>query len=172
MLKLINEDQTKVTPIPNTEQNQQVEDTPETDEETIKMAFEETINLLIQKSWDFIADAKSVIATLAVNYEDELKDDIIEILNIVVDDATINIGVLQKVANMMNKRRLQLLNTGEDRVEQILSEPDLAEALIKPKKDETEQEFVSRFVSNERTIKEFPNQKQRLAVAYNIFNNR
>ena len=75
-----------------------------------------------------------MIATLAVNYEDELKDDVIEILNVVVDDATINIGVLQKVANMMNKRRLQLLNTGEDKVEQILSEPDLVEALIKPKK--------------------------------------
>ena len=172
MLKLINEDQTKVTPIPNTEQNQQIEDTSEIDKEIIKMASEETINLLIQKSWDFISDAKSVIATLAANYEDELKDDIIEILNTVVDDATINIGVLQKVANMLNKRRLQLLNTGEDKVEQILSQPDLAEALIKPKKDETEQEFISRFVSNEKTIKEFPNQKQRLAVAYNIFNSR
>ncbi len=172
MLKLINEDQTEVTPISNIEQNQQVENTPEIDEEIVKTASEETINFLIQKSWDFISDVKSVIATLAVNYEDELKDDVIEILNVVVDDATINIGVLQKVANMMNKRRLQLLDTGEDKVEQILSEPDLVEALIKPKKDETEQEFISRFISNERAIKEFPNQKQRLAVAYNIFNNR
>ena len=163
MLKLINEDQTEVTPISNIEQNQQVENTPEIDEEIVKTASEETINFLIQKSWDFISDVKSVIATLAVNYEDELKDDVIEILNVVVDDATINIGVLQKVANMMNKRRLQLLNTGEDKVEQILSEPDLVEALIKPKKDETEQEFISRFISNERTIKEFPNQKTKIS---------
>ena len=67
MLKLINEDQTEVTTISNIEQNQQVENTPEIDEEIVKTASEETINFLIQKSWDFISDVKSVIATLAVN---------------------------------------------------------------------------------------------------------
>lgn len=38
--------------------------------------------------------------------------------------------------------------------------------LPKPNKDETKDEFVSRFMSNEEAKKEFPEQKQRLAIAY------
>ncbi len=42
--------------------------------------------------------------------------------------------------------------------------------LPKPKPDEDEQEFVNRFMSNETAKKEFPEKKQRLAVAYNKYN--
>lgn len=39
----------------------------------------------------------------------------------------------------------------------------------KPKSDESKQEFIERFVSNERMKKEFKNKDKRLAVAYNTY---
>lgn len=38
--------------------------------------------------------------------------------------------------------------------------------LLKPKKDETKKDFISRFMKDENSKKEFPNVKQRIAVAY------
>jgi len=49
---------------------------------------------------------------------------------------------------------------------------DIDEALIEPKSDETEQEYVSRFMGTKRAQKDFPNQKQRLAVAYSKFKSK
>jgi len=46
------------------------------------------------------------------------------------------------------------------------------EKLIEPKKDEKEKEYVSRFMGTKLAKKDFPNQKQRLAVAYSKFKNR
>ena len=43
----------KVTPISNIEQNQQVENTPEIDEEIVKTASEETINFFNSKVLGF-----------------------------------------------------------------------------------------------------------------------
>lgn len=40
---------------------------------------------------------------------------------------------------------------------------------ILPKKDETEKEFISRFMSNEEMKKEYPEEKQRVAVAYSYW---
>jgi hypothetical protein len=41
--------------------------------------------------------------------------------------------------------------------------------LPKPREGETQDEFVSRFMSNEVAKREFPDQKQRLAVAYSTW---
>ena len=48
-------------------------------------------------------------------------------------------------------------------------EADLGEALVEPKAGESEQDYVSRFVGTKLATKEFPDQKQRLAVAYSKF---
>ena len=39
----------------------------------------------------------------------------------------------------------------------------------RPKKNESEESFVSRYVSSKEAIKTFPNEKQRLAVAYSEY---
>ena len=38
-----------------------------------------------------------------------------------------------------------------------------------PKADETEQEFVNRFMGNDTAISDFPDEKQRAAVAYRTY---
>lgn len=51
-----------------------------------------------------------------------------------------------------------------------VDEEDLEEALVEPKPGEKEADYVSRFMGTKRAKKDFPNQKQRLAVAYSKFN--
>ncbi len=41
--------------------------------------------------------------------------------------------------------------------------------LLKPKKGETENQFIKRFMSNEAMKKEFPEQKQRIAIAFSTW---
>ena len=38
-----------------------------------------------------------------------------------------------------------------------------------PKADESEQDFVSRFMGNDQAIADFPDEKQRAAVAYRTY---
>lgn len=44
--------------------------------------------------------------------------------------------------------------------------------LIKPRKSETEQEFVSRCMGDDMVIKEYKDQKQRAAICYSQFKMR
>lgn len=48
-------------------------------------------------------------------------------------------------------------------------EMEVEEALVEPKKGEKEADYVSRFMGSKRANKDFPNQKQRAAVAYSKF---
>lgn len=43
--------------------------------------------------------------------------------------------------------------------------------LPKPKKDETKENFISRFMSNDTMKREFPDVKQRVAVAFSVWRN-
>ena len=58
-----------------------------------------------------------------------------------------------------------------DKFEELaIKEEELEEALVEPNKGESEQDYVSRFMGTKRAKKDFPDQKQRLAVAYSKFN--
>jgi hypothetical protein len=48
----------------------------------------------------------------------------------------------------------------------------LLEALVTPEKDESQDDFISRFMSDELSKKEFPDDKQRVAVAFTQWNNK
>lgn len=115
MIKLLKEETEIVEP----EQETNVE---EVDAKIATVACEETITSLMQEAWNFISDVNSVIATLNTNYKESSKDDILELLNAVIDDTTISIGVLQKITNMMNAKRVDLLDAGEIKAEEILTD--------------------------------------------------
>lgn len=115
MIKLLKEETEIVEP----EQTATAE--VEVDTKIAKVACEETITHLMQEAWDFISNVNSIIATLDVNYKEDSKDDVIELLNAVVDDTTISIGVLQKITNMMNSKKVELLDAGEVKAEEILT---------------------------------------------------
>ena len=92
----------------------------EVDEKASNIACEEIVSNLMQQCWDFISGVNSVIATLDANYMNDLKEDIIGLLNVVVDDSTITVGMLQKIVSTMDERKIELLDAGEDKVDEIL----------------------------------------------------
>jgi hypothetical protein len=79
---------------------------------------------------------------------------------------------LKVVKDKLGKKDLSIYNKKERKIiirlgkKAGLLEDALNEALAKPEKNESKQDFVSRFMSSELAVKEFPDNKQRLAVAY------
>jgi len=121
-----------ITPEPSKEEiPASIDDTPDLKSEPIvpdevdakieTIACEEAVNSLMQQAWNFISNVNSVIATLDLNYKGESKGDVIELLNAIVDDSTINIGVIQKVTNIMNIKKVDLLDAGEVKADKILT---------------------------------------------------
>lgn len=88
----------------------------------LKNACQDMINDLIQTSWELISSINSTIATIEFDYKQkENKNEIIELLNSIVDDSTINIGILHKVFELLNSEKANLLASGEEKAEQIIS---------------------------------------------------
>lgn len=120
MIKLLEQEKTLIEPVAKEEKLA----AEEVDNQLAITACEEAVNYLLQQSWDFISSVNSVIATLEMNYQEDVKKDIIELLNVIVDDITINIGMLNKITNIMNTKKTTLLNTGEDKAEKILNKTE------------------------------------------------
>lgn len=88
-------------------------------EEVIVSAHNDMIQSLINDCWSFITNANGVIATLEFNNE-AIGDveSVKTLLNDVVDQTTINIGILHKVATMVDSNTAELIATGENKAEQ------------------------------------------------------
>lgn len=123
MLKLIlkEEEEPKVKAEPTPVEVPSGGEVEEIDEKIAATACEEAVNSLMQQAWDFISNINSVIATLELNYKEAAKKDVIEILNALITDSTINIGMLQKAINLMNIEKIDLLDAGEDKAEKVLT---------------------------------------------------
>lgn len=85
--------------------------------------FTDLINSAIQKEWDFISSINSLIATFEFEYKDDNKEDLASIFNQLVDDTTINIGMLHKAAELVSSKQAELMDAGEQKAEEIISEP-------------------------------------------------
>lgn len=88
--------------------------------EVESIAYSGMINQLIQNKWNMISEIKSVIATMESSYEDANKENIQNILNSIVDDITINIGMLHKVITLVDNSSGNLLQSGEEKAENII----------------------------------------------------
>ena len=126
MIKLIKEEKEIIEPVAAEDSVLDLNNQPRTEEEIelANKACEEMVNNLIRKSWEFIAEVNSTVATIEENFEKAVKPKVIELLNVVIDDSTINIGVLQKIINIMNTETETLLDAGESKAEKILKEPE------------------------------------------------
>lgn len=85
--------------------------------------FTDLINSAIQKEWDLISHINSLIATFDFEYKGDNKDDLASIFNQLVDDTTINIGMLHKAAELVSSKQAELMDAGEQKAEEIISEP-------------------------------------------------
>lgn len=125
MIKLVKEEKEIIEPIAAEDSLLDLNNQQPTEEEIelANKACEEMVNNLVRKSWEFIAEVNSTVATIEENFEKAVKPKVIELLNVVIDDSTINIGVLQKIINIMNTETETLLDAGESKAEKILKEP-------------------------------------------------
>lgn len=126
-LKMIKEETIK--PISVEEASEEVADMPEVEvdkeeipQHIIENACQDLINNLTQEAWNFISSVNSSIATIEDGLKnEETKKEIIELLNTIVDDATINIGILHKVFSLINSNKADLIASGEEKAEDIIA---------------------------------------------------
>lgn len=124
---LILHEKTTVEPLPVSEvESSQLEasennqDETRVSEEVIVKACENATNSVIQHFWDLIADVSSLAGSFDYDYKGESKDAIKEILDSVVDDLTVDIGMLYKVVELLNSKTTDLIDAGEEKAEEII----------------------------------------------------
>lgn len=104
---------------PNGTEEEPKEET-DVNSEVESIAYSGMINQLIQNKWNMISEVKSIIATMESSYEDANKENIQNILNNIVDDITINIGMLHKVITLFDNNSSNLLQSGQEKAENII----------------------------------------------------
>ena len=123
MIKLI-EDAIEVTPVPNTNSN----DTQEIPEHVIQNALETESNAIIQNIWALISNINGLSASLDFDYKDSNKEDIKEILESIVNDLTIDIGMMYKVISIINNKTAELIDDGKQKAEELINSDETEES--------------------------------------------
>lgn len=90
-------------------------------EDVKKSALVSMLNDTINKEWEALNNINSNIAT--IKYEDPNLSDVIEILNTLVTEKTIHIGMLTKALSIIDNENQQLMDAGVEKAEEIISEP-------------------------------------------------
>ena len=96
------------------------EEISETPENIVENAFADQVNNLINIAWSYIAEINSTIATLDYDYNRDDKEQIKSILDNVVNDLTINIGMLNKASSMIDRDQENLIDQGVEKAEKII----------------------------------------------------
>jgi len=110
---LIVDDSSSESPVDSTPIETETVVTPEVEEN----AFSSMITSEISKSWDALDSCKSILATLQ-SEKPEAKD-ASTILNSIIDERTIHIGMLQKVLEDISPKQVELIKQGEEKAEEI-----------------------------------------------------
>lgn len=129
MLRLINEDEEKKLKFKDDENRTEVIPVPKPEMDSddgieysmVKQACKSNMNDLIQEAWGFISNINSSVMMLDMDYKESNKSDIIELLNTIVNDLTINIGVLETCGSMIDNNADELIASGKEKAENILS---------------------------------------------------
>ena len=74
---------------------------------------------LINSFWQLISQLNSIIATLDISDDCPNKEEVVKIINSVVDDTTISVGVLNGIIPLVNPKTASLLNTDESSTDNI-----------------------------------------------------
>jgi len=107
-----------------------VEEVPEIAAEAAPEAdfseFTVVLNDLVKQTWDLINGTNGALSTLDYYYQDEAqqeaKENITKILNEVIDNCTINVGMIYKALELISSKVSDLIKTGSEQAEQITAE--------------------------------------------------
>ena len=81
-----------------------------------------TINSFLNEKFNEIDGIKSLIATIGYEFPEGGKDDIVGILNSVLDDCNIHIGVYQKALAELDPESQIAIEKGKDKAEDIIAD--------------------------------------------------
>jgi len=114
--------QMNVDELPPVELDKPIEiEAPQVSEEEKSASFIDVLSSEIGEIYNDISTLKSILTTLSVEMPG--RDDIKDILNSVIDERTMHVGMLQKAIEMLNEGHKELVDAGEEKAEQIISEP-------------------------------------------------
>lgn len=88
--------------------------------ESFKNGFKITINDIIQQSWGLVNNINSILTTVNIDPKVVIDDNILEILNSIINDVTIDIGMLYKVIEMLDSKTSELIEVGEEKAEDVI----------------------------------------------------
>ena len=86
------------------------------------ISFSEALNHLTQDYWNIISFIKSLKVMLQEQEVAFNKEDIINILSSLSDDATIDVGMLAKASELIDNSTKLLMDMGTEKAEEIISE--------------------------------------------------
>ena len=112
----------KVDELPPVELDKPIEvEETQVSDEVKSNGFIDMLSYEVSEVYNSISSLKSVLTTL----DSELpnRDDIKDILNTIIDERTIHIGMLQKAIDLLSDDHKELLDAGEEKAEAIASEP-------------------------------------------------
>ena len=94
----------------------------EADEDLKNGAICSTINSFLNEKFNEIDGIKSLIETIGYEFPEGGKDDIVGILNSVLDDCNIHIGVYQKALAELDPESQIAIEKGKDKAEDIIAD--------------------------------------------------
>lgn len=98
----------------------------EVKEEGASFGISNALSMLVQNIWGTISDIKSIIASIKDgNLKVESWESIEKILNSVIDDFTINVGMLTRASSLLDSdKAAELMDQGTQKAEEIISSED------------------------------------------------
>lgn len=119
--KKASEEEEKVLPDAVPEEPIVVPTEPEIPQEIENNAISGLLGTEIANVYTNIDALKSIIATIAL--ESPERQDIIDILNTIIDERTMQIGMLQQAMGLVDNKHTELIDAGEEKGTALAGEP-------------------------------------------------
>lgn len=92
-------------------------------EEVVNSTYESMVNELVNHQWDIINNASGIIANLESETETKFnKEDVIKLLKQLIDDTTINVGLVTRISELIDSKKSDLMTTGIEKAEEIIQD--------------------------------------------------
>ena len=126
------------------DENGNVETEPEVPQETVVNAYSGLLQDLLRKQWDVINAADGIMATVDGEAADINKEDVKSILQKLVDETTVSIGMVTKALGVVDPSQEELMNKGVEKAEEVISDTPKEEPVeesVKPLKEDNSEEW-------------------------------
>ena len=111
-----------------------IETEPETEvkEEVVVNAYTDMLQDLLRKQWDVINSADGIIATIDLESAEVNKEDVKAILNKLVEDTTVAIGMVTKALGVVDPSQEELMDKGIEKAEEVINQEPIEESVKEP----------------------------------------